>query len=526
MDQEIEFKFEVPPEHLETLRAKHALGAEEVKLQARYFDTADHALADAGLVLRLRKEGGRWVQTAKAAGRGPLERLEHNVDLGVGSEAPHADLQRHHGTRIGRLLEEVVQTPDPLVETIATDIVRLQRIVQENDSRIEVSLDVGHVTASGGEADAKRAPVCELELELKAGNMADLAVLARRWTEEHPLWLSTVSKAGRGERLLGKSPTAVKASSVAFPRRRAHLDGSEVQRLIVSSCLAQMLPNASEIAAGSLDATFVHQLRVGIRRLRTALRELEDLWPGAFDPAWETPLKRAFDALGKSRDRELLQTQMQPRLEELGGPAVDLPPPEPCKPLDQVVRASEFQCLLVELIGFASGGSCAQGESGARGADAESARAIPPDEVGLPQMKGPEEPASPSQTRQLLAKRLNSLHKKVARGGKDFPDLSVDEQHRVRKRLKRLRYLAEFVGPLFRRGRAQEYVEGLEPAQDALGDFNDKHVALVSYRVLTASDPRAWFAVGWLSSTVEVDADTCRVAIQRIAHSDRFWRRG
>lgn len=45
------------------------------------------------------------------------------------------------------------------------------------------------------------------------------------------------------------------------------------------------------------------------------------------------------------------------------------------------------------------------------GAHAEPAMTISPDEGRPAPVEGPQQPASPTQTRQLLAKRLNSLHK-------------------------------------------------------------------------------------------------------------------
>ena len=64
----------------------------------------------------------------------------------------------------------------------------------------------------------------------------------------------------------------------------------------------------------------------------------------------------------------------------------------------------------------------------------------------------------------------------MLRDGNASRSLEPAEQHRVRKRLKRLRYLGEFVAPLFgARGRALSSTQ-LEPAQDALGRHNDDAV--------------------------------------------------
>jgi CHAD domain-containing protein len=72
----------------------------------------------------------------------------------------------------------------------------------------------------------------------------------------------------------------------------------------------------------------------------------------------------------------------------------------------------------------------------------------------------------------------------------------------VRKRLKRLRYLAEFAAPLFRPSRAERYLAALKPVQDCLGVRNDEATALALLRDLAQAEPRAWFApgsrwVGW-----------------------------
>jgi triphosphatase len=77
---EIELKFLVPP------AARAAIAAELARdvathsrqsLKALYLDTPDRRLAQVGLAWRLRREGGRWIQTLKASGPNALERFEH-----------------------------------------------------------------------------------------------------------------------------------------------------------------------------------------------------------------------------------------------------------------------------------------------------------------------------------------------------------------------------------------------------------------------------------------------------------------
>ncbi|RIX76895.1 CYTH and CHAD domain-containing protein [Acidovorax cavernicola] len=520
---EIEFKFCIPAGRLKAVEAALRRGAVvRTRLQARYFDTADQRLSGDGMVLRLRKEGPRWVQTVKATGDNALHRLEHNVDLGTGAAAPAIDPARHAGTPVGERLARLLQPADggdavPLVERQSTDIVRLTRDVRVSGpggAVVEMALDVGKVAVHAGTPAQRSSPVCELELELKSGDVQGLVALARRWSQQHGLWFSTVSKAERGMRLLAAQETepAVKAEAPRFPAQAP--DGRAIQQAVVASCLAQMLPNASEIAAGSTDEEQIHQLRIGIRRLRTALRELAGLDADAsrFDAAtWEPPLVDAFRALGDLRDREQVVKLAQPRLREAGAPEVDPlagdAAPSASSPGD-IVRAAAFQNVLVSLIGFTA---------------------------ATPASK-PEDPAplAPDEARQQLRGRLQRLHKQAVRDGRRFESLATEDQHRARKRLKRLRYLAEFAAPLFaetegsnkkKKGAAERYLKALRPAQDALGEFNDEAVALALYREVASRDPRAWFAVGWFSARRAAGAKACREALERIGEAPKFWKK-
>ena len=73
---EIELKFHVPPENFHSIEKKLRSGEVQVqRLQAIYFDTADERLFKHGATLRLRREGKKWVQTAKASTPDTLQHL-------------------------------------------------------------------------------------------------------------------------------------------------------------------------------------------------------------------------------------------------------------------------------------------------------------------------------------------------------------------------------------------------------------------------------------------------------------------
>lgn len=494
---EIEFKFSIPPKRLAAVKAAARRGASTgIRLEARYFDTADKALSSRGIALRLRKEGEQWVQTVKAMGDGPLDREEHNVTVDDPSALARPAL--HAGTKAGERLRRALDSADgPLVETYRTEIDRVTRDLAFRGGVVELAFDLGRIVAHGGTPQEKQAPVCELELELKEGAVAGLVEVASQWAAQYGLVLNTVSKAERGERLLAEQwarPAAKARPMAAGGGRKQFLKGPNLQRAAVANCLAQVLVNASEIVEGSGDETHVHQLRIGIRRLRTALRELDALAPGRFDPAWEPPLVGVFRSLGQLRDREQALETIGAELREAGAPASGKQSvTATASPLD-IISTSEFQAVLIGLMGFTALGHGASAQEEALGA---------------------------AKTRRHLHKRLQALRAKVHKDARHFESLSFDEQHSVRKRLKRLRFLAEFVAPAID-GDAGDFLASLQPALSALGRLNDEHVASTMYREMAAKDPEAWFGVGWLAAQRPSSVKATKKALSRIGEVPGF----
>ena len=138
--QEIELKLQVPAARRDAV-ARDVAGRTAVsalRLQAAYVDTPDRALASAGLALRVRREGRRWVQTLKGAGSDGITRFEHNVPRpGIASALPTVDPALHAHTAGGqRLLEVLEAAPDATLACIyRTDIRRRARLRRGCDPR-------------------------------------------------------------------------------------------------------------------------------------------------------------------------------------------------------------------------------------------------------------------------------------------------------------------------------------------------------------------------------------------------------
>jgi triphosphatase len=511
---EVELKFQIAAGGLSALRAALVRGRTQgQRLQALYYDTADRALARAGMALRLRKEGRRWVQTLKAGSDDHFRRLESNVSAGAAAagQTPALDVRRHAGTQAGdALLALLHEAGDPPLQLrYRTDIRRTRRDLRVPGATIELAFDEGEIVAGD-----RRLPVHEIEFELKGapmrpqavaaprggektlgrpggllarGSVSSLFAVAGRWVARHALRLDVRSKAERGDRLAEGLERGAAVKAVA-PRLTPQMPAADALRAMLRAALSQVLANAAEVADGGCEAEHVHQLRVGLRRLRSALRLFGDLSPGV-DAAWQERLTEPFRRLGVARDIDALNASLLPRLREAGAPGLSLSAPADADDPGALVREAGFNALMLELLAFTA--------------------AAPDSDADAPRLSD------------IAAQRLQRLHRQTVADAKRFGKLEVALQHRVRKRLKRLRYGIEFVSSLLPAKALQRYSEPLRDAQDALGEYNDLVVAqgLFEARVLDA--PQAWFALGWIAAQRPRAARRCERALKALKQAPR-----
>jgi triphosphatase len=234
----------------------------------RYFDSSGFDLLRHGFALRVRSAGGRHVQTLKGGGSA-LAGLHQRTELEseIDTEAPDLDL-------FARQLREVLpQLAKEGVPALAPVFVNRSKrsswmIALPDGVQIECALDVGEL--QHGE---RSVPVRELELEIKQGPPAVLYGLAQQVHAALPVRLEHVSKAERGYVLAGAAkPKAVKATPVAL-RRKASM--GEALGAILANCLEQMQANERGVIAGDVES--LHQMLVGLRRLRAALAMVRDM---------------------------------------------------------------------------------------------------------------------------------------------------------------------------------------------------------------------------------------------------------
>ncbi len=490
---EIELKFQVPADRrarVEAAVAARSATSRPLHLQAAYVDTDDGLLAHAGVALRLRREGARWVQTLKASGADAMTRLEHNAPRRErGAALPQIDLSLHQGTPAGERLAALLASRPRAVLACRyrTDIRRTARTLRRHGAVLELALDQGTIAA--GEASL---PVCELEIELLDGSPAGLLAVAGEWVQRHGLWLDTRSKAERGTWLAEGMPRSAARKS-AMVSLGEGIDAIAARRAVLGECLQQVAINASQLASGDFADEHLHQLRVGLRRLRTALSLFAP--PGAADPL-EEAAAGLFRALGASRDQAAigapLRAQLAAAMSACGSP---LAPPE--LPLGQgpdpvqLVRAGATQQLLIDLMAA----------------------------MLEPHAAAPAEPAEA-----LLVPRLDRWHRQVRRDASRIDALDGASRHRLRKRVKRLRYGVEFARGLLGAKKTTAYLRALAALQERLGELNDAGVAAAALQTAPADDPAVAFSLGWLAARREALVAACAPALAGFLAAKRPWR--
>ena len=522
----IKLKFLVPADAragvaAELARAKASL--DRTSLTAMYLDTADGRLARAGLSWRLRREGRRWIQTLSAAAGTAVQRLHEQIRPDASPDA-----SAHAGTPLGDELAAVLRRAGahglaPEVR-FRTELRRMARRTRSRGALVAVAFDEGRITS----ADAgvgERIP--ESEFELLSGSLAAMLALAERWRKRFGLLHEPRSVAERGTRLAEglPSPPVRKAGRPAYTREAP---ATEAYGQVLDECLAQITLNAAGLTAGdaALRVDHVHQLRVGIRRLRTALRLFEGWVPAAPDE-FVAGLRALFATLGTARDNDVLGSGVAVELAAAGAPPMPRPPAaEGVDPAD-AVRAAETQRTLLAWIGWraallpaarAAEPSPAPGVEHAQDASAQTPAAAGGEPTSVAAAPSPDVDA-PSFHRHL-ARRLRRWHARIAADWKSFDELGEEGLHALRKRIKRQRYALEFAAPLLRRRQLDRYLDHLASVQERMGALNDLFVARTRFQELAENDPATWFALGWLAARIAEMRASIKPALARLARSD------
>jgi CHAD domain-containing protein len=208
---------------------------------------------------------------------------------------------------------------------------------------------------------------------------------------------------------------------------------------LAGAALDQVGANAAGAAAGR-DPEYLHQLRVGVRRLRSALRAFRPLLRRRRGAEIELPWRSMMPMLGEGRDWDVFLASLQP------GALRD----------EAAKRRRDAQRVVRALL---------------RSEMFREARKETHDRIQRGLWRRKADPAQP--LAQFARRALRKLHKGLHEAATDIDWRHAARRHRVRIRVKRLRYACDFFGGRFPERRTKPYLEGLRALQDILGDMND-----------------------------------------------------
>ncbi|TMH06346.1 MAG: CHAD domain-containing protein [Betaproteobacteria bacterium] len=508
MAVEVELKLSVDPEALAALRRHPAIARwargpwRTTRIASTYFDTPAGELRSAGVALRVRRIGRRWLQTVKNEGS-QLAGLSTRSEFEWPLNSPRIDAAKLSETPWRDLFDA---TAGRVKARFVTDIVRRSRpLTSAQGTKTVIALDRGQIRAG-----RKRAPIAEIEIEVVEGTPAFAYELARDLVADFPVAIEHRSKAERGYALLQRGPPEpVRARTVDL----AHdISAPAAIAAVGADCLLQIGANARYVALG-IDSEFLHQLRVGVRRLRSLLKLAEPLTPQDAFASFDDEMTWLTNTLGPARDWDVFTTETLPAVSS----TLHLPPLRRdmgqlkgratrmrgvrCAAAKQTADSPRLTLLLLAL--------------GARFA------ALTVGEPGA---------AAASSARSFAQGVLDQCARRLKKRAKRLLHASPVERHRARIAAKKLRYAAEFFTPLYSGGRSKAYLAKLAKLQTALGNLNDMATAQklaeelaqrgkVSFAVARASG----VVIGWAAGSEARQVAAAAKAWRKCAKVKPFW---
>ncbi len=506
-NREFELKLALSEEDYERLLAHPKLSdpkldRSEKLLKSIYYDTPDLRLRDLGVALRVRNDDRGFVQTIKADRRfeaglsNPIE-----VEAQVASAEPDLKCIRDKGLR--RKLSGAL-SGSTLTRAFETVVTRTSYKLGTGDSLVELALD-------RGEARAKRRKeqILEAELELLQGDPKVLLGIAQELFAGRAVHLSPMSKAERGYRLLLKMP---KVRTEVAPAKAKPINIKPGQACgaafaeIFRSAREQIINNRTVVLDAEI-AEAAHQLRVGLTRLRAAHRALKARLDTPSFHQLEDDARAVARNVGELRDADVL-------IGDIYAPVASAVPDQ--QGFDALLSALQAHRAAKQ----DSARQCLQSEQWSR---------LLLSLVLWPAVLEAETALQQQSVEDYAKHALKKRWKKVARCGRAIAQLDPEEKHKMRRSLKKLRYMTEFFAPLFPSKEVKPFVKQLKTLQDIFGYVNDVRMAeqLRTIAAERGDGPDCAVAAGIVLGAHEEKAAEAWAHAQeewrRLKSRDRFW---
>ena len=241
----------------------------------------------------------------------------------------------------------------------------------------------------------------------------------------------------------------------------------------VATLLLRLLDTLEQNVDGvirDIDTEFLHDLRVSVRRTRSAIKLLGDVLPAGLAEQYGPEFKWLGDLTTPTRDLDVHLLGLPALAEQLRAAS-----PEDLEPFRAFLarrRAREFKALAAAM-------------------RSQRFRTLTDHwRKALVEVRDAATPRKRRAARQLTAAELATsrttrvFRRVAAQGGAITQDSAPESLHDLRKRCKDLRYLLEFFAPLYDPVAYKKVVGDLKQLQDCLGEFQDSEVQREEIRVL------------------------------------------
>jgi triphosphatase len=475
-------------------------------LKSIYFDTKKLKLRKHGVSLRVRKMGSKRVQTIKgrdgaAAALGRLEREDE-----VTSTRPR--LKYAKGTPLAPFVTKKLKRK--LRPIFHTDMRRAVFSLHLNESDIELALDRGRLTAG-----RRSESISELEVELKNGRSEDAAALARRLQQNLLIAFEPRAKADRGYALFtGKLDAPVRAAPITLETDQP---AAAAFAQVGMSCLRHLAFNENAVVAGRAEG--VHQMRIGIRRLRAAISLFGEMVLDSEVEEIKNDLRWLTEKLAPARDLDVLAKDAIAPLREARRDKPEIALLEKDIRRDrnkefvcarEAVSSRRYRNLVLKTALWLIDGEWSQTRS---------------------------RPVVELRDRSIFsvaAEILDGRSRRVTRKTKRLKKLDAFHRHKLRIAVKKLRYGCDFFETLFHHPKAfQRYTKILKQLQGCLGRLNDIRVhsqkvgRLVNRPECDARQSKKAYAMGLLAEREQKPAGKFVFAAQksgrRLSNAPTFW---
>nr|WP_294528363.1 CHAD domain-containing protein [uncultured Rhodopila sp.] len=462
-----------------------------------WHDSPDHALLADGLTL------------AEQRGERRLERVTPGTETWLPGQPP-------------LLPDPPDELPSPLAPLAAFEGRRSISVHRMADATVTLTIDKGTLRAVTAER-----PVARISL---SGDEAAVRLAATLIAGAVPAAVPGCSLAAEAIALaIGGTPQprhlgapVLPAEARTVPQALAHILG-HLTDVVLAHAPRVLMPPGGDAEDAVHDA--IHQMRVAVRRARSAVSIFRAALPeGALD-AVGNGLKTLGGRLGPARDWDVFADETIPaiqaaipgdeRLDRLAAAAARQRTMHR-KELAQYLASPAFRQLGIDLAWFAA----AQGWRALPPPPHQAEPAADSDAAAEP---GPE----PMTLTQFADGVLQQRWKKLLSAGKRIDELDVPALHDVRLRAKRLRYAAEMFATLHDGKAAKRFIERLSDLQERLGVLNDGAVASHLLPELGGPGGRHAYAAGVIAGFMAARAGRIRPrivkAFQRFRRQHAYW---